>query len=90
MRAEDNGTLELVFSLIYRRRLYSFSASWPLLVSMRLKYRIRINLLIAVKQTVLGWYTGEVEDKDIRFHNLSHLSKQVSNSTGWAGKVFMT
>ena len=57
--------------------------------SMRLKYRIRINLLIVVKQTVLGWYTGGAEDKDIRFHNSSHLSKQVSNSTGWAGKVFI-
>ena len=35
------------------------------------------------------WYAGEVEGKDIRFHNSSHLSKQVSNSTGWAGKVFI-
>ena len=32
---------------------------------------------------------GEVEGKDIRFYNSSHLSKQVSNSTGWAGKVFI-
>ena len=55
---------------------------------MRLEYRMRINLLIVVKKTVLRWYTGEVdmvEDKDIRFHTGSlHLSKQVSNSTGWA------
>ena len=87
-RAEDNGT-ELVSPLIYRRRLYLFSASWPLLVSKRLKYRIRINLLIVVKQTVLRLYTGEVEGKDIRFHNSSHLSEQVNNSTGWAGKVFV-
>ena len=39
--------------------------------------------------------TGEVEKSDIRFHNSSHLSKQVSNSansftvTGRAGMVFM-
>ena len=55
---------------------------------MRLEYRMRINLLIVVKKTVLWWYTGEVnmvEDKDIRFHTgSSHLSEQVSNSTGWA------
>ena len=62
---------------------------FSLLVSKRLKYRIRINLLIVVKQAVLRWYAGEVEGKDIRFHNSSHLSKQVSNSTGWAGKVFI-
>ena len=83
---EDNGNWELVSPLIYGRRLCSFSASWPLL---RLKYRIRINLLIVVKKTVLRWYTGDMEDKDIRFHNSSHLSKQVNNSTGWAGKVFI-
>ena len=38
---------------------------------MRLEYRIRINLLIVVKKTVLQWFTGEVDmvgDKDIRFH----------------------
>ena len=52
---------------------------------MRLKYRIHINLLIVVMQTVLRWYTGEVEDKDIRFHNSSHLNKLVSNSIGCNG-----
>ena len=55
---------------------------------MRLEYRMHINVLIVVKKTVLRWYTGEVdmvEDKDIRFlAGSSHLSKQVSNSTGWA------
>ena len=58
------------------------------------KYAFRIqnpfNLLIVVRKTVLRWYTGEVEDKDIRFHtDSSHLSKQVSNSTGWALGVHM-
>ena len=55
---------------------------------MRLECRMSINLLIVVKKTVLRWYAGEVDmvkDKDIRFHTGSlHLSKQVSNSTGWA------
>ena len=49
---------------------------------MLLEYRIRINLLIVVKKTVLQWYTGEVdmvEDKDIRFHTgSSHLSKRLA------------
>ena len=34
----------------------------------------------------------EVENSDIRFHNSSHLSKQVSNLftvTGWAGKALI-
>ena len=62
--------------------------------SMRLEYRMRINLLIVVKKTKLRWYAGEVdmvEDKDIRFHTgSSHLSKQASNSTAWSGmKVFI-
>ena len=54
---------------------------------MRLKKNITI-ILIVVKKMVLQWYTGEVdmvEDKAIRFHTgSSHLSQQVSNSTGWA------
>ena len=43
---------------------------------------------------VLWWYTGEVDmvedNKNIRFHtDSSHLSKQVSNSTGWHEGVHM-
>ena len=34
-------------------------------------------------------YYREVEDVDIRLHNSSHSSKQVSNSTSCAGKVFI-
>ena len=52
-------------------------------------------LLIVVWETILQWYTGEVEKSDIRFHNSLHLSKQVSNSansftvTGRAGMAFI-
>ena len=45
-----------------------------------------------VWKTVSRWYTGELENCDIRFHNSSHLSKQVSNpfmEAGWAEKAFI-
>ena len=46
---------------------YSFSGSWLHLVSMRLKHRMHVYLLIVVQKTVLTLYTGEVENSNIRF-----------------------
>ena len=68
------------------------SASWPHLVSMLLEYRIRIYFLIVAWKMVVRWYTVEVENSEIRFHNSLHLGKQASNSfrvTGWIWKVFI-
>ena len=39
-------------------------------------------------ENVLRWYTGEVENSNIRFCNSSHINKQVSNSFygSWLGR----
>ena len=41
---------------------------------------------------VWRWYTGEVENSDVRFRKSSHQSKSVSKLftlTGWVGKAFI-
>ena len=72
--------LVLVFSHVASLGKYAFKIQNPYLF---------IDCSI---EMVLGWCTGEVEKSDIRLHNSSHLSKQVSNSftvTSWAGMAFI-
>ena len=70
----------LVFSLVASLGKYAFRIQNPYLF---------IDCSIEIGIAVVYW---KVEKSDIRFHNSSHLSKQVSNSftvTDWTGMVFI-